>query len=164
MSDKKSAAEFVTVACKIPNGLILRLFKMIDTQEPMFGGGFRKVKVAQQVGETYEIKGPALPKEARAIFAPGGYALTTNIPKAFFEEWLKQNHDHEAVVRKLIFAQADRDDAVAQAEEQAGIRSGLEPLNPEIHVKNDGRRVPVDPRWPRSKNGEATIEEGGKAA
>lgn len=164
MSNKESAAEFVTVACKIPNGLILRLFKMEDAQEPMFGGGFRKVKRAAQVGQTVTINGPALPKGARAIFAPGGYALTPNVPKDFFEQWLKQNHDHEAVVRKLIFAQVAHDDVAAEAEEHSKVKSGLEPLDPTMTVKNDGRRVPNDPRWPKTSHGEAAIEQGDKAA
>lgn len=37
----------VTVGCKLPHGLTMRVFDMVETQEPVMGGGFRAVKVAQ---------------------------------------------------------------------------------------------------------------------
>jgi hypothetical protein len=66
----------VTIACKLPNGLVLRLSA-----------------AGRRTGPRYVVKG-----------SEGGYALTEGIPKDFWERWLRQNKDAPCVVKKLVFA------------------------------------------------------------
>ena len=123
----------VTVACKLPNGLILRVFDMVDRDEPVMGGGMRKVKVAQERPAQVTIKGNAHPQNA-APRAPiiGGFALTQGVDKEFWDLWLAQNKDSDVVRNRLIFAHentAKTEDA-ARAKDNAKNRSGFERLNP----------------------------------
>jgi hypothetical protein len=123
----------VTVACKVANGLLLRLFKMVEDAEPVLGGGTRKIKRAEQIGEAVKINGPGAALFGRNPAYPvvAGYALTPNVDAEFFTEWLKQNKDHDAVKANLIFAYDKPADVEACAKEHEAQRSGLEPIDPE---------------------------------
>ncbi|CCE07591.1 hypothetical protein BRAS3843_2290002 [Bradyrhizobium sp. STM 3843] len=135
----------VTVACKLPNGLLLRNFKMVDDNE-VTPTGYRAIKRAEQVGETVQIHGAAVPKgETREYMIIGGYALTPNVDKDFFDEWMRQNKDHPAIKGGLIFANTRESMVTGQAKEQKAVLSGLEPLNPERSVQN-GKTVYADGR------------------
>jgi len=127
----------VTVACKIANGLMLRVFKMIDDVEPVLGGGTRKVKRAEQVGDAVRIQGPgaALFGKNPAYPVVAGFALTPNVDADFFKEWEKQNQDHEAVKAGLIFAYDKPADVEACAKDHEKQRSGLEPIDPDKPMK-----------------------------
>lgn len=123
----------VTVACKVSNGLLLRLFRMVEDVELVLGGGTRKVKRAEQVGDVVKIHGPgaALFGKNPSYSIVAGYALTPNVDAEFFAEWLKQNKDHDAVKANLIFAYDKPADVEACAKEHEAQRSGLEPIDPD---------------------------------
>jgi hypothetical protein len=74
--------ETVTVACRLPKGLVLQLSK-----------DGRRVK-----GEHYRIWGTRDRHDGCRL------ALTRNIPRSFWEQWLTQNEANPIVVNKLIFA------------------------------------------------------------
>ena len=100
----------VTVACKLPNGLHLDL------------PGRDRVTV----------RGFAVAwGEASPLSIVGGFGLTPGVDADFFEEWMITNADFEPVKKGLIFASAKASDATAQAKEFAGLKSGLEPLDPD---------------------------------
>lgn len=125
------STETVTVACKLPHGLELRVFDMIETQEPMFGGGYKPVKVARERAERAIIKGNAFPQE-KGPSGPiiGGFALTHGVPKDLWDLWIKQNARLVAVQKGLIFAHLKADNTEAEAREKEEIKSGLERLDP----------------------------------
>lgn len=136
-----AAGDKVIIACKIPNGLRLRIFKMVDDREPS-PTGYRDIKRAEPVGDDVLIKGTAyklvpgnFPKH-RIIF---GYALTEGVDRHFWETWLEQNKDSMMVKNKAIFACTSLDDAEAEAKENEKRFLGLEPM------RTDG----TDPRRPR---------------
>ena len=133
----------VTIACKIPNGLVLQCHTMEKTSEPVMGGGFRDVMAARPHGQPFTVFGPAKPygEEAKAPIT-GGYALTFGIPKDFWDRWVTENAQHPAVVNHMIFAHDKPADAQAEAREKRDLRSGMEPL------KQAG-----DPRIPKSTRG-----------
>ncbi len=146
----------VTVACKIPAGLELRLFEMVTVRHPIMGGGFREVqesRVRTDVGSVL-IHGNAIPygkqPAHRIVMAPGapmtdGFALTPNIDKDFFDEWLKQNKDSAIVKNGLIFAYEKPDAVTAEAKDRAKTqRSGLEPLNQGKDPRADKRIEKAD--------------------
>jgi hypothetical protein len=145
-------SDTITVACKLPNGLLLRVFRFEDYTEQVLGGGTKTSKRAIPIGEPVKINGNAVP-HGRAprhkIVVPGGesedeavpftegYALTTGVPRAVWEQWLAQNKDSMLVKRNLIYATDTVDRAESRALDQAAVRSGLEPLEEK------------DPRAPR---------------
>ena len=73
----------------------------------------------------------------------GGYGLTRNVPKDFWDKWIAENADFAPVAAGLIFALGG-DKAKGKAKEQAEIRSGLEPLSTSP-TKVDGVKIePLD--------------------
>lgn len=129
----------VTVACKMPHGLRLRLFKMADVAVPVFGGGQKMVQEARQYGETVTINGNAvnfgMAPRCRIV---AGYAFTPGVNKEFFEKWLEQNEDLDCVKNNLVFAHSTTESTVDQAKDQRKITSGLQPIDPD-NLRNDPR-------------------------
>ncbi|KAA0117874.1 hypothetical protein CIW48_27115 [Methylobacterium sp. P1-11] len=124
----------VTVACKLPHGLVLQEQRMTKRTEPVMGGGYREFEQAERFGKKIMLAGSARPvnPEGEVEFAPmvGGYGLTPNVDKDFFERWLAQNAELDAVKNGFIFA-AERDDTVkGRAREGKAGPCGLEPINP----------------------------------
>lgn len=124
-----SGTETVTVACKLPHGLELRVFDMIEVDEPV-QGGYRRVKRAQVKGSSVKIKGYTEPYRAdQPPNARGSaYALTYNVPKDFWDLWIAQNADHDAVKNNLIFAHTQTGRVESKTKEFENLRVGLEPL------------------------------------
>lgn len=122
--------ETVTVACKMPRGIILRLFVMQPHFEPIQAGGVRETVKAHEV-ERVVLKGYGV---AWGKSSPGeetgGYALTPNVPKAFWDAWYEQNKTTELVTHKLIFAHVDKERVADKSREFEKNRDGLEPLDP----------------------------------
>lgn len=147
---RTEGGDTVTVAIKSPNGLILRVFRMEDVQEPVMGGGWRTVKAAVETGERYMLAGYAAPYgEAPRVPVVGGYAINHNVPSDIWDVWLAQNKDSMLVKSGLIFAYAKPADAEAKAKDGAKIRNGLEPMSREEY-DGGGNVIPstVDPRQP----------------
>lgn len=121
--------ETVTVACKMPHGLILRVFDWQEVQDPLPGGGTKAVKQAIPRTHTVMINGyldkydPELPPAARS----SAFRLTPGVDKEFFEKWLEQNKDHDAVKNSLIFTTKGKDRGKPREHEKQ--RCGLEPIN-----------------------------------
>ena len=53
------SGEKVTVACNLPNGLILQLYKMVEFRENVMGGGSRISSIAQKMGDPVRLNGTA---------------------------------------------------------------------------------------------------------
>lgn len=142
------SGDTVTVACKMPGGIILQLYEMVPVMEPVMGGGSRettRARLNHEAGEYYlngaavnlaEIGEGNLP-DYRIV---QGYALTTGIPKDFWERWLHDNRDAAIVKNKIVMAYGSESGAVDMAREHAGVKTGMEPLDPE-NPPADVRRV-----------------------
>jgi hypothetical protein len=121
----------VTVACKLPAGLTLRVFDMVDTFEPIVGGGMRTVKVAQERPERAIVKGWSHPQNmAPNVQLVEGFALTPNVDKDLWEAWKAQNEKSDVVKNGLIFAHEKPANTEAEAKDKKSVRSGLERLDP----------------------------------
>lgn len=128
---KTASAPRVTVACKLPHGLVLRLAQPNKVSEPVMGGGTREVTQYRATGEPVTVYGIAHPQNAAPIpMIVGGFALTPNVSGEFWNKWLEQNKEHAAVTFGLIFAYASMEDASAAAMDNADKRTGLERLDP----------------------------------
>lgn len=140
-------ARFVSVLCKFPAGMKLQLCEARKEREetPL---GPRERTTYYKVGKVYTVRGPGEPNGQapkgyrRPLVVEGGYAVTPDIPKDFWDEWLDQNKDSPYVQNKIIMAEErGRDYVEGLSEDHGHVRSGFEPLKP------DG-----DPRVPRASN------------
>lgn len=142
-----TGTDTVTVACKISNGLVLRLYEMAEVGEAVFGGGERTIKKAFQVGEDVVLRGCALEQDSlRAGRMPGyphvgGYALTSGVSREFWEKWLEQNKDLPAVKNHLVFADENLNNATDMAREREEVQSGYEGIDPADPSKRTGIRA-----------------------
>lgn len=145
-SSPASGTDTVTVACCIPNGLILRVYDAEEAYEPMYGGGQKRVDKYVPREQTYTLRGSALdPADLKAGKLPeyppiGGFALTTGIPADFWELWKKQHHDFPALKNGLVFASRDQHRAGDEARERQGTESGFEGIDPDNPAKKTGVR------------------------
>jgi len=139
----------VTVACRLPQGLQLRLFRMVDKpeQSPL---GLRTVKQAEQYGEPVRIRGyyadlmPAYAANMPIPAAPGGYALTPGIDAEFWAQWLEQNRETDLVKNRIVYAHDTTDAVMGEMRDNKDVRSGLEPLDP-ANLPRDVRGIkPAD--------------------
>lgn len=163
--DIKKSTKYVTVACKVPNGLRLRVFKAHTEVQQDRNGTSHNVTVNYPVGEPIVVNGPR-PLSAQTTYAmPGGYTLTPNIPSDFWESWLEANKDSMMVMNNQIFASSSPESATKQALEQESIKSNLEPLDPSTVMKGKFE-VNVDPRWPKAMptSGVSPIQTGSRTA
>jgi len=131
-----TSKETVTVCCKLPHGLVLRVFRMEDTAEPISGGGFRTVKVAREYAR-HKVNGNAHPQDKAPLhMINGGYAFTTGVPKDLWDVWLEQNKDSMVVANNLIFAHVQEASARDETNEKTKITSGFERLDPTKMPRN----------------------------
>lgn len=96
----------VSVGCRLPNGLHM------DFMEP--GKPLRRVTL----------------RGTNASRVAGGFGITENVPKDYFDEWIKVNAELPAVKNGFIFSMNKANDVEAKAREMAGEKNGFEPLDP----------------------------------
>ena len=122
----------VTVALRHPHGIICRLHKQEDTEEPLPGGGTKTVKRWLPDGRQFKLNGysrPARGDEPPPPATMGGFTLTHNVDKDLFDEWMAQNKDHDLIKNGLLFAHEKPNNTGAEAREKRDVKSGLEPLD-----------------------------------
>jgi hypothetical protein len=123
----------LTVACKIPNGLVLQVFASEDWMEAVMGGGHRPAKRAyvDPRFKPVKINGPAraigkdAPHEIR-----NGVGLTHGVDADLWAAWLAQNKDSDFVVKGMVFANLKPSEVDAQAKDHRSLKSGLERVDP----------------------------------
>jgi hypothetical protein len=121
----------VTVASKLPHGLVLELEEEIKDKEPVMGGGHREVKRWRKNGQAVTINGMARP--FGAAYSPTvqeGVGLTFGVDAEFFSKWLAQKKDFPPVVAGMIFAAATTESAIDHAQEISSLKTGFEPIDP----------------------------------
>jgi hypothetical protein len=146
----KTGGDTVVVGCTLPNGLVLQLSELREGNEAV-PGGFRSVKQARRLPETYTLRGTAYnfnPKPADNPMLVAGFSITPGIPKEFWERWLAINADSDVVRNGLVFAASDDARARPHAAENAKQNSGLEPIDPDAPAVfgRDVRRIEAGTR------------------
>lgn len=104
--EKANGTTMVTVACKLPNGIICEMGKFGD--------------------ENYTRVALNGANSARVV---GGYGLTP-VSKEFWDAWVAKNRNLEFVRKGLVFAHNDNASAADEAKDRGEVRTGLEALNP----------------------------------
>lgn len=136
----------VSIACKLPHGLIMQCWEFVEEKEPILGGGYRTFKVARARkgadGDAvkYFVNGINTPR-AKIAF---GYAITENLPEDFVRLYFEQHADQEFIKNKLVFFFRKLADTEACAKEHEKTLSGLEPMS--VPLPNELADV-SDPRW-----------------
>lgn len=150
--ETRAPSGFVTVACKLGVAWIdLQLSEERAVWENTQSGP-REVKQYAATGPIHRIRGTAYPRgEAPDDFPEKprmvlGYALTPNIPREFWDRWVKQHAKAPYVMSGMIYAFESTQDITAKAREMEGVASGMEPLE---RGKENGVDVVVDKRVPR---------------
>lgn len=118
MARIKDSAKYVTVACKLPQGLHIRL----------------------EDGQVVKLNGSASP------YAIGGYGLTQNIPADTWAAIQAQHAEAKWLVNEFVFANGDAKSVDAQAAEMAGENAGFDPIDPNKlpdAIQPDGANDPV---------------------
>lgn len=143
------SAKRITVACKYPPGLILRIFRH-EKAQTTGPGGVREEMVPVMVGDPIAINGPAAEtgKHSRHETA-GGFALTHGVDAEVFGEWMRQNASSDMVRNGLIFSASDRNSARDRAEDHKDTRTNVEPLNMATKKNEQGKDVVQDVRVSR---------------
>lgn len=140
----------VTVACKMPTGLRLTLFKARAEKFPVAGGMMIEETISRPAGDPVVLHGNRVPFGERAkVPVVGGYGLNHGISKDFWDAWVEQNKNLDIVRNRIVFAYDTPDHARGAAKEQRDVLSGLEPLNmgrKTITVRGATKSVPVDDR------------------
>lgn len=156
-SSRRGSGETVTVACKHPPGIFMRIFAREEYDIPILGGGMKKDSRAIALCDPIKINGPAVPFGQTAPFViSGGYALTPNVPADIALKWMEDNRDSAMVKNKVVFVHAKQAGAVDQAKDQKEVLSGLERLDARM-VRKGERMVPRDARWPKATNPNLTV-------
>lgn len=120
----------ISVGCKLPSGMHLDI---------------------RQIGEPTErvtLKGINSLTEG-AIIRPaqrGGYAITENVPKEFFERWLELNKDHAAVKNNLIFAHIQIASVRDMGEERSELVNGFDPIDPNKKIVGTNGKTLLEKR------------------
>jgi hypothetical protein len=120
----------ICVACKLPNGFTMQLYRIEDWQEPVIGGGWKPSKRAMSVGAPVKLNGSAkrfgadVPWDIRS-----GAGLTHGVDADFFAKWMEDWKESDMVKGGFIFASAKTGDVVAEAKDKVKEKTGLEPLD-----------------------------------
>jgi hypothetical protein len=135
-----NAGAKVTVYCKLPTGLRIRNFVMVEVTEHRLGGGTNTFKQADQRGEDILLWGNIFrigdPMTHRIV---GDYGVTEGVNKESWDNWLEANKDTPMVKNGLVFAAEKRDFGDGEANDRRDTLSGLE------RMQKDG-----DPRAPKA--------------
>lgn len=130
----------VTVALKMPAGLILSTFIMREINEatPV---GFRQVQKAFPSGrQQVRLNGYATPvgmsPKCEVI---NGFAITKGVPADIWEQWLKDNIDSIMVERGIIYGDPDMDNVKRHCLEHDKLENGLQPINPKGDIRMPGK-------------------------
>jgi len=162
------SAKTVVVASKLPQSIYIQRSKPVEKMVP---GRFGSEKETTFVhwGRRYVIRGTAVPSGShpKGYVAPTikqGVALTYDIDAEWFAAWMEEHQDDEWVQGGLLYADPVENNVLAWAREHADVKSGLEPIDPEVLDDPDPSKK--DPRLPRPMNAGVSLsnEEPQRAA
>lgn len=122
----------ITVACKLPRGLWLRVYGFVETQESVMGGGTRLAKKAVQKGDRIHINGYLKPNaKVQQPSQEASYAVTQGVDEDFMKLWESQREEGDPLVKDKIIIWAHPDKIEGLIRENSKRRSGFEALDPE---------------------------------
>jgi hypothetical protein len=135
-----AARDVVSVACKMPNGLILRGMDRTIVPELVQGGGVREVVCFVPNGEQIVLGGTSarVGDPRPPLLTASGYRVTPNVPKQLWDDWYAANKNSDLVRNRIVFASEKAEDVQAFGRQHDTVVTGLEgidPRNPQKHVR-----------------------------
>ena len=138
-----NASKVLWIGCKLVHGMRLQLFsRPVERENLGSPSAFKPPPVKAEV----VLKGANSLVNEHSVrgLSPLRYEFAvTCVPKDFWDEWILQHADHDALRNGFIFVVDRERDVKAAARERLDERTGLEPLKPELEG---------DPRFPSGKN------------
>ena len=131
-ASRLNSSKVVWVGCKLPHGMRLQLFSRPVERENLNSPlSFQPppvkseivLKGANSLVNDYSIRGLSPLRHEFAL---------TAVPKDFWDAWIAEHADHDALRNGFIFVVDRERDVKGAAAERVDERTGLEPLNPEI--------------------------------
>jgi hypothetical protein len=142
-----TTGDTIYVACKLPGGLILRCFEMVDHEEQT-RNGIQVVRQAAEIPDSrFVIKGPWAASGGQAFsnsngfltdLIPGGYAITEGVPLETWSKWYQDNKNGKLVREGFILAHRDRAGLIKECRDLAGLKTGMEPIDPKNPAEKMG--------------------------
>jgi hypothetical protein len=133
----QTGTDTVTIGCKWPSGLVMRLYRVIEDEIVINGVPRKEIRsVLDPNDPEYVLNGSSIDLGKMAGGIPpdheiiGGYGLTHGIPRDFAEKWFEQNKLSEFVKNNIVFMASSEQRARDQAKDQKSIQSGVEPIDP----------------------------------
>ena len=120
----------IAVGCKLQNGMHLDIRQIGEPTERVTLKGINSLSAGQLI----------------RVSIRGGYAVTENVPKEFFERWMELNRNHPVVVNELIFAHEELASVRDMAEDRDEILNGVEPIDPNKKIKGPDGKVQIETR------------------
>ncbi|KAA0089357.1 hypothetical protein CIW54_07790 [Paraburkholderia sp. T12-10] len=123
----------VTVASKAPFDIILKLYDLVELSEPVMGGGYRTFKQYQErlTVKPIVIQGNSWAQnQGPHQQIVGGFAITHDVPKAFWDEWYEANKNSDYIKNEMIFAHAEAASVTSRATDMKDVKSNIERLDP----------------------------------
>lgn len=132
----------VWIGCKLPRGLVLRLFTEVIIDRPTFGGGVKPTKMfmADPAAKQVRLKGYGVPFGKVPNYTIIGDFALTEVDRAWWDKWKEQNASFEMLTSGLIFEHGEKASVEAYGNEHAELKCGLEPMDP----AGDARAEPVE--------------------
>jgi hypothetical protein len=133
-TNQSGSGSTVTVASKLPMPMILALHTRVRKTEPIAGGGIREFDAYEKRFDAPEfiVAGNSHPQnQGPKAQIVGGFALTSGIPKDFWDEWCEQNKGHVALKNSMLFAHSEIASVTSKATDLQNERSGMERINPD---------------------------------
>lgn len=161
-AETKTNTSTVWVGCKLPRGLELRLCKLVEVDKPTFGGGIKPTKMYMPDPDrgTVRLKGYAVQFGRIPNYTIIGDFGLTEVNRDWWNEWKGQNKGFDMLKNGLIFEHGEKASVEAYAAENAGLKCGLEPMDPAGDDR--GEKAPndnltdVEPDSDRAKQRRAT--------
>ena len=146
-----------TVACNLPNGLVLQIYDVEETELVLPSGRSIKEHVSTpnwSAGrwtlngcklDMAQLQAGELPdfRVIKGSTPDCGYALTPGVPRDFWEKWLEQNRSSPLVLGRHVYSSSTEARAAAEAREYRDFKSELQGLNQagDYRVPNGGRNI-----------------------
>jgi hypothetical protein len=133
--NKAVTASAVWIGCRLPNGVILDVRELVETEYEgkvrKYYGDVKERRVLRGIGQFTLPNKERRWQPALSLKLTDGEASLTLIDKDFWEEALRQNQALQNLVKKgLVFVEATREAAIDKADEMAGTKTGFEQFEP----------------------------------
>jgi hypothetical protein len=123
------AGETVTVGCKLPAGIILDIRDKPTVVKDELVSGRVKAQVRLRGSREQRMMETGGTVLGMSPNVQGGFGITENVSKDFWDQWVSENGDYAPFTTGLIFALPKTEAVKAEARDKKDVKSGFEPID-----------------------------------